>query len=73
MAVFDCFTRKLITDSKHIIAETGLSPATVNSGLSKLQKLDIVTEITGKKRDKLYSYAQCLEVLNREFDNLTNC
>lgn len=68
MAVFDCFTRKLITDSKHIIAETGLSPATVNSALSKLQKLGIVTEITGKKRDKVYSYAMCMDVLNRELD-----
>lgn len=68
MAVFDCFTRKLITDSKHIIAETGLSPATVNSALSKLQKLGIVTEITGKKRDKVYSYTMCMDVLNRELD-----
>lgn len=68
MAVFDCFTRKLITDSKHIIAETELSPATVNSALSKLQKLGIVTEITGKKRDKVYSYAMCMDVLNRELD-----
>lgn len=68
MAVFDCFTRKLITDSKHIIAETGLSPATVNSALSKLQKLGIVTEITGKKRDKIYSYTMCMDVLNRELD-----
>lgn len=68
MAVFDCFTRKLITDSKHIIAETGLSPATVNSALSRLQKLGIVTEITGKKRDKVYSYAMCMDVLNRELD-----
>lgn len=68
MAVFDSFTRKLIIDSKHIIAETRLSPATVNSALSKLQKLDIVTEITGKKRDKVYSYAMCMDVLNRELD-----
>lgn len=68
MVVFDCFTRKLITDSTHIIAETGLSPATVNSALSKLQKLDIVTEITGKKRDKVYSYTMCMDVLNRELD-----
>lgn len=68
MAAFDCFTRKLITDSKHIIAETGLSPATVNSALSKLQKLGIVTEITGKKRDKVYNYAMCMDVLNRELD-----
>lgn len=68
IAVFNCFTRKLITDSKHIIVETGLSPATVNSALSKLQQLDIVTEITGKKRDKVYSYAMCIDVLNRELD-----
>lgn len=68
IAVFNCFTRKLITDSKHIIVETGLSPATVNSALSKLQQLDIVTEITGKKRDKVYSYAMCMDVLNRELD-----
>lgn len=64
LLIFECFTPKLIADSKYIAAETGLSPATVNSGLSRLQGLNIILEITGKKRDKIYSYAQCMEVLN---------
>ena len=68
LLIFECFTRKLIADSKYIVAETGLSPATVNSGLTRLQKLHIVSEITGKKRDKIYSYARCMEVLNQELD-----
>ena len=68
LLIFECFTRKLIADSKYIVAETGLSPATVNSGLARLQELYIVSEITGKKRDKIYSYARCMEVLNQELD-----
>lgn len=68
LLIFECFTRKLIADSKYIVAETGLSPATVNSGLTRLQKLNIISEITGKKRDKIYSYTRCLEVLNQEID-----
>jgi len=55
-------------DSKCIVTETGLSPATVNSSLARLQKLHIVPEMTGKKRDKIYSYAQCMKVLDREPD-----
>ncbi|WP_419527431.1 Fic family protein [Akkermansia sp.] len=68
LLIFECFTRKLIADSKYIVAETGLSPATVNSGLTRLQELHIVSEITGKKRDKIYSYTRCMEVLNQELE-----
>ena len=54
--------------NRKLVAETGLSHATVNSGLARLQELYIVSEITGKKRDKIYSYARCMEVLNQELD-----
>lgn len=36
--------------------KTQLSPATVNACLRELEKLGIVKEITGQKRNRLYSY-----------------
>jgi Fic family protein len=44
--------------------KTQLSPATVNACLRALEQLGIVKEITGKKRNRLYSYAAYIEIMN---------
>lgn len=41
-----------------------LSPATVNKALDHLQKMKILREITGKQRDRLFSYQKYLQILN---------
>ncbi len=46
-----------------------MNAATVHSALTKLVKMGILTEITGKKRNRVYAYAACLNILNREFEN----
>lgn len=48
--------------------QTSLSVATVNSGLSELVSLGILTEITGRKRNRLYSYAQYIAIMNAGID-----
>ena len=40
---FECSTGKLIANNKYITAETSLSTAIVNSGLSRLQELPIIS------------------------------
>jgi hypothetical protein len=37
---------------------------TATSALGRLQDLGIVSEITGKQRDKLYSYVKFIHLLN---------
>lgn len=41
-----------------------LSPATVNACLRELEKLGIVKEITGQKRNRLYSYAEYIRIMS---------
>jgi Fic family protein len=45
--------------------KTQLSPATVNACLRELEKLGIVEEVTGQKRNRLYSYAEYLRIMNQ--------
>jgi cell filamentation protein, protein adenylyltransferase len=56
--------RQPITNSLAIQETTGLTPATVNKGLEKLCALKIVREITGQKRNRLFSYVKYLKILN---------
>jgi len=45
--------------------KTSLSPATVNKCLRCLEELGIVRELTGRKRNRVYSYAKYVEIMNR--------
>lgn len=45
--------------------KTGITQATVNKALNQLQKLGIVRELTHQKRNRLFSYAQYIDLMNR--------
>ncbi len=44
--------------------KTQLSPATVNAGLRELEQLGIAKEVTGQKRNRLYSYVEYIRIMN---------
>ncbi len=44
--------------------KTQLAPATVNACLRELERLGIVKEITGQKRNRLYSYAEYIRIMS---------
>ncbi len=44
--------------------KTQLSPATVNACLRELEKIGIVKEVTGQKRNRLYSYVEYIRIMN---------
>ncbi len=44
--------------------KTQLAPATVNACLRELEKLGIVKEISGQKRNRLYSYAEYIRIMS---------
>ena len=52
-----------ITSLQQAVQRTGLSFPAVSSGMHMLERLDIVRELTGKRRDRLYGYDAYLEVL----------
>ena len=41
-----------------------LSPATVNACLRELEQLGIAKEVTGQKRNRLYSYVEYIRIMN---------
>ncbi len=45
--------------------KTQLAPATVNVCLRELEKLGIVKEVTGQKRNRLYSYPEFIQIMNK--------
>ncbi len=44
--------------------KTQLAPATVNACLRELEQLGIVKEITGQKRNRLYSYVEYIRIMS---------
>ncbi len=47
-----------------LVKKTTISPATVNKCLKHLESLGIVRELTGRKRNRLYSYNRYIEIMN---------
>ncbi len=45
--------------------KTQLSPATANACLRELEKIDILKEVTGQKRNRLYSYTRYISIMNQ--------
>lgn len=42
-----------------------ITPATINKSLEHLQRLGIVRELTSRKRNRVFSYAGYLEIMNQ--------
>ncbi len=54
-----------IATSGSLVEKTGITPATVNKALRHLEDLGIVKELTAQKRNRLFSYADYIEIMNR--------
>lgn len=48
-----------------LVGKTGLTHATVNKAVSHLESLGIVTELTAQKRNRLFSYVDYIDIMNR--------
>lgn len=54
-----------IANAGWLVAQTGLTHATVNKCLSHLERLGVVSELTEHKRNRLFSYRKYIEIMNR--------
>lgn len=57
-----------IATSSSLVVKTRLTPTTVNKALSRLEQLGIVKELTARKRNRVFSYAGYLEIMNRDME-----
>ncbi|MCK5125357.1 MAG: Fic family protein [candidate division Zixibacteria bacterium] len=64
LRVFDCFQLQPVASIQTIAKKTELSPPTISSALKELQKLGIVEEVTGMRRNRLYRYKDYLAILS---------
>ena len=53
-----------IATSGSLVVKTGFTPATVNKALAHLEQLGIVRELTARKRNRLFSYTNYIEIIN---------
>jgi Fic family protein len=54
-----------IATSGSLVEKTGITPATINKALGHLEQFGIVKELTAQKRNRLFSYADYIEIMNR--------
>jgi Fic family protein len=64
LRVHNALLQRPICNAKTVEEITGLTPATINSSLRKLEDSGIVAELTGNKRNRIYSYTKYLHILN---------
>ncbi|MCU7959197.1 MAG: Fic family protein [gamma proteobacterium symbiont of Bathyaustriella thionipta] len=63
--IYQLILRRPVVTAAWVIKNTGLAPATIHSGIKKLQKLDMLQELTGKQRDRVYAYGNYISILNQ--------
>jgi Fic family protein len=67
LLVFAALARRPVRSIPSICAETRQSPTTVDRVLSRLtERLSLVREMTGKRRNRVFAYIAYLDMLNRE-------
>jgi len=60
--------RAAASTAKRLVEKTGITPATVNNCLDHLERLGIVRELTGAKRNRIFSYTGYVEIMNQGTD-----
>lgn len=65
LRIHQAMLRHPIIGSNRLKEETGLTDATVNAALRKLQDLKIIEETTGQKRNRLFCYQAYMALLNQ--------
>ncbi len=64
LRVFDAFRDRPLSTIPALAEKTGTSYPTVSRAVEELERLGIVREITGRKRDRVYAYTSYLDILN---------
>ena len=59
------FLERPLATSGWLAERLALSPATVNRGLARLVRLGILRELTGRRRNRVFSYAKYLDIMNQ--------
>lgn len=64
LAIHRVLQRQPLVTAVSLVAETGLTPATVNKSLAHLERIGVVAELTRKQRGRVFSYTHYAAILN---------
>ncbi len=64
LQVYQALLAHPLATSGSLIGKLGLTPATVNKALGHLEQLGIVKELTARKRNRVFSYAGYIDIMN---------
>lgn len=70
LRVFEYLQRKALVTIPNLALALKISQPTATAALKNLERLGIVKEISGKKRDKLFSYEAYLNIIARDTEPL---
>jgi Fic family protein len=65
LRIYEALLAQPVASSGWLVAETRLTPATVNKSLRHLERFGIILEITSQKRNRLFSYAAYMALMQR--------
>lgn len=65
LAIHAQLLQRPITTAQYLARQTNLSIVTVNKCIENLIEIEIIKEITAKKRNRIYKYNKYIEILSR--------
>ena len=68
LQVFRAFKARPLRTLRHICDETGLSFPTAAKAVDRLAALGIVSEVSGRRRNRVFAYDRYIAILNEELD-----
>lgn len=68
LLVHQALQRQPLATSATLVKQTGLTAATVNKSLSHLRELEIVSELTQRRRGRVFGYQRYVKLLNAELE-----
>jgi Fic family protein len=69
LAVHQAMQKQPRATSAALVKATRLTPATVNKSLAHLERLGVVTELTNRQRDRVFSYKRYVDELAAELES----
>lgn len=71
LRVHDLLQRQPFVNASQVCQHSGLSMPTVNNALAGLERLQLIREITGKQRGRVYAYDRFLNIIDEGTDVIT--
>lgn len=62
--VFEQFARRVIITVPQLAPRMPLTPPTIRAAVRALEELEIVNELTGQKRHRIFAYQAYLDILS---------